>query len=555
MKQKNYLTERFILRFITIGVIGNGLLIISGTLLAQLRLHTITDDVVSLRLISGLSLVYLGMLLYRRKRAAWIAAVALYVFILALNTIHYYNHSPFHHPLVFVQRILLPLTIVVVLVCFRRFFAVKSAIQNFDVSLKVIGIMLAVILAYGSIGYELLDTQDFHQEISVIGAIHHTIDQFGITTHSELVPYTNRASRFVDTLNILSATALVYMIISLFQPVRFKLSSLAHNRDNALKLLGQGSNDSEDFFKIWPTDKSYFSGERENHQTTIAYRVQRGVALVVGDPIGKKNYREQLVIDFVDFSRLNDWLPAFIHLPKSSLELYRQQNFATQKIGEEAVVDVTEFCKTTSRNKYFRQIKNKFDRQGYSWELLTPPHQITTIGRLREVSSDWLTLPGRQERGFVMGYFSEDYLQQCNLLVARDSAGMIQAFINQVPTYQSKESNYDLLRHTSKSLGNVNDYLLMAFFQTAQQQGFRAVNLGLCPLSGLVKQSDEKSVINSVMAFVYSNGDRFYSFNGLRRFKSKYEPTWRSRYIAYKGGVRGFSRIMYALNKVMNHEM
>lgn len=555
MIRKYYSNQKFILKIIAIGVIGNGLVIISSTLIAQLRLRSITDDIITLRLVSGLSLVYLGALLHRQKRTAWIAAVLLYIFLLVINSVYYYGHNPLHHPLVFTQKMLLPLTMVVLLICFHRFYRVKSAIQSFDVSLKVIGILLVIILTYGCVGYGLLDTHDFHQEISLASSLHHTVDQFGITTHEELVPYTRRAATFVDSLNILSATALVYVIISLFQPVRFKFSSLTHNRDSALKLLGQGSNDSEDFFKIWPTDKSYFSGERENHQATIAYRVQRGVALVVGDPIGKKNYREQLVIDFVDFSRLNDWLPAFIHLPKSSLELYRQQNFATQKIGEEAVVDVTEFCKTTSRNKYFRQIKNKFDRQGYSWELLTPPHQITTIERLREVSSDWLTLPGRQERGFVMGYFSEDYLQQCNLLVARDSAGMIQAFINQVPTYQSKESNYDLLRHTSKSLGNVNDYLLMAFFQTAQQQGFRAVNLGLCPLSGLVKQSDEKSVINSVMAFVYSNGDRFYSFNGLRRFKSKYEPTWRSRYIAYKGGVRGFSRIMYALNKVMNHEM
>jgi lysylphosphatidylglycerol synthetase-like protein (DUF2156 family) len=54
------------------------------------------------------------------------------------------------------------------------------------------------------------------------------------------------------------------------------------------------------------------------------------------------------------------------------------------------------------------------------------------------------------------------------------------------------------------------------------------------------------------MRFVYANGDRFYSFSGLHRFKSKYEPTWTNRYIAYRGGVRGFSRSLYALNKAMN---
>jgi lysylphosphatidylglycerol synthetase-like protein (DUF2156 family) len=50
---------------------------------------------------------------------------------------------------------------------------------------------------------------------------------------------------------------------------------------------------------------------------------------------------------------------------------------------------------------------------------------------------------------------------------------------------------------------------------------------------------------------VYSNGDRFYSFSGLHRFKDKYHPDWQDRYIAYPGGVRNFTRILTALNRAM----
>jgi phosphatidylglycerol lysyltransferase len=284
----------------------------------------------------------------------------------------------------------------------------------------------------------------------------------------------------------------------------------------------------------------------------LAYRIQRGVALVVGNPFGSARACHKIMQPFNDVCRLNDWLPAFIHVPESSLKVYQQYGFQAQKIGEEAVVDIANFQANTIRNKYFRQINNKFTKQGYTWELLQPPHKAAVIGRVREVSDAWLTLPGRQERGFMMGYFSEEYLQQGNLLVARDAAGTIQAFINQVPTYQTHEANFDLLRHTKHALGNVNDYLLMAFIESARQQGFTTINLGLCPLSGLDKKAANRSMIDSTMRFVYANGDRFYSFSGLHRFKSKYEPTWRSRYIAYKGGVRGFSRAIYALNKAMN---
>jgi len=556
MNQKSNWHEQLILQLITIGVIGNGLVIISVTLLGQLRLHSIhavDDTIVSLPLISGLTLVYLGTLLHRRKRAAWAVVVPLYTFILGFNVTQYLNNPNLHTPWVFARSIFLPLSVVASLVVFRKVFTVKSAIQNFSISLRIIVIMLAVILAYGTAGYLLLDERDFHQEASVIDAVHHTVDQFDFTTNQELAPYTRKATVFVDSLNILSAVAVGYIIISLFQPIRAKLTSQTHNREIALALLKEHSSDSEDFFKLWPHDKNYFSLDDESkHHAMLAYHVQQGVALVVGDPIGKKRGCQLLLNDFNDLCRLNDWLPAFIHVSTSSLPQYEAAGFQSQKIGEEAVVDIKEYLATTIHTKYFRQIRNKFDKQGYTWELLQPPHIAAVTSRLREVSDDWLQLPGRQERGFMMGYFSEEYMQQGNLLVARDAAGTIQAFINQIPTYQPEEANFDLLRHTKKSLGNVNDYLLMAFIESCQTQGYERVNLGLCPFSGLDKKAENKSVIDSAMRFVYANGDRFYSFSGLHRFKSKYEPTWRDRYIIYKGGVRGFTRTLYALNKALN---
>jgi phosphatidylglycerol lysyltransferase len=54
-----------------------------------------------------------------------------------------------------------------------------------------------------------------------------------------------------------------------------------------------------------------------------------------------------------------------------------------------------------------------------------------------------------------------------------------------------------------------------------------------------------------MLGFVYANGDRFYSFSGLHRFKAKYKPTWRDRYIAYQGGLRSFTKVGNALVKTM----
>lgn len=144
-------------------------------------------------------------------------------------------------------------------------------------------------------------------------------------------------------------------------------------------------------------------------------------------------------------------------------------------------------------------------------------------------------------------------MQQCPVMVARDAAGTIQAFMNQLPsTFDKEEASFDLLRHTKRSPGNINDFLMMNFIHAMAEHQYKKINLGLCPLVGLDESDEDKNgLIDGILRFAYANGDRFYSFSGLYRFKSKFEPEWRDRYIAYQSGVRGFSRTTNALMRVM----
>lgn len=136
-------------------------------------------------------------------------------------------------------------------------------------------------------------------------------------------------------------------------------------------------------------------------------------------------------------------------------------------------------------------------------------------------------------------------------MVLRDPAGTIQGFINQILSFDKHEANFDLLRHTKESLGNSNDFLMMNFIEYVHTQGFERLNLGLCPLAGLAAHDEERSVVDNALRFVYANGDRFYSFSGLHRFKAKYDPSWEGRYIAYRGGIANFTRVLSALNRAM----
>ena len=539
-------------------VIFNGLIFIFLNLGAEIPYHgheLIPPIKSGPSLLSGLTLLYMGVLLRRRKRTAWLVSLIMYalwalVYVAVSFTFSRHHHRHIDAPIIMAINFLVPMLVVAGLIIYRRAFTVRSDIRSFAIALRFSASILLVAFLYGVVGFTLLDAHDFRQEITVVEAMHRTIDQFGLTTSNELVAHTRRAWLFERSLSVMSVGALVYAFVSLFQPLRARFGDQSSGRLHAEALLVKYPASSEDFFKLWPHDKIYFFDTTA--QAGLAYSVHRGVALVVGDPLGNPEKFDSLLDSFEELCRTNDWQIAFVHTEPRQNAWYKTRGYSLQKIGEEAVIDLTHFNAEVRDNKYFRHIRNKFEKQGYTTELLKPPLDSITIARLRHISRTWLSLPGREERRFMMGYFSSQYLSVSSaVLVLRDKDGAIQAFMNQIPSYDADEINFDMLRHTQNSPGNSNDFLLLNFIAYATEQGFTRANLGLCPLSGLGSHEEAHALIDNALGFVYNNGDRFYSFTGLRRFKAKYEPDWSPRYIVYREGVPGFTRAVRALTRAM----
>lgn len=555
-KRQLHIRHGFIILFVAIVVAAHGAFIVATTLLDQLAVRHgthLSDITVDIPLLFGLTLLYVSGLLRRRKQTAWVVAVLIYGALLVLGLLQLASHHGVRagSDLEIIRAVLLPLGILLLLTLTRSNFVVRSDLQGFRLALRTSLLLLLVAFIYGVAGFMLLDKSDFHQEVPPTAAVHYTIDQFDLTTNHPLQPHTRRAHLFVDSLSVVSIVAVAYSVIALFQPLRARLSDQTAARSHMAELLRTQRAHSEEFFKLWPHDKQYFFDR--SGQSGLALHVQNGVALCMGDPAGKQARFKQLLAEFREVCYGNDWLPAFIHTEDKHRKLYESMDFSLQKIGQEAVIDLAAFQQSVATGKYFRHIRNKFTKQDYTVELLLPPHHEAVVQRLRSISDDWLRQPGRTERRFVMGYFRADYLQLCPIMVVRDAAGTIQAFLNQVPAdFDQHEATYDMLRQSSTAAGNITDFLLMGFMDTLAKDGYERLNLGLCPLVGLSDEdASSQGLIGSVLGFVYANGDRFYSFSGLERFKAKYQPEWRDRYIAYQGGVRGFSRTTNALMRVM----
>ncbi len=544
-------------RLVALAVLLHGILIVIFTLFNQLMAHRhgmLTDFSVDLTLGIGLTIIYLSTLLARRKRTAFIATLAAYVFYLGADIEGLIDDFQIHHHLTWfsvTRAVILPLVILALLLINRKKYVVRSDSQGFRTAVITSFIILALTFIYGTIGFYVLGRKGFHHQLSIPAAMHYAVDQLNLTT-KPIVAYTRRAKLFADSLSFITVFAVLYVLVAFFQPLKARFGDQRGAIEKFKGLLNdQHDAVSEDFFKIWPHDKQYFFDSSE--KSGLAFHVRHGAALIVGGPTGKKARFKQLLSEFEYVCFGNDWQPAIIHCDDLLKDVYGDLGFNMQKIGEEAVVDLYKFTSETVLDKYFRNIVSRFSKLGYSFEVLRPPYHAAVISRLKEVSDQWLSRGNHAERGYAMGYFTENYMAMCDIAVARDAAGTIQGFVNIIPAdFDKEEATYDLLRSSNSAPGNINDYLLVNLCQSLIEEGYKRINMGLCPLVGMDDDEDSKGLISKVLSFAYANGDRFYSFSGLYRFKNKYQPMWQPRYVAYKGGIANFTKIMNSLMWAMS---
>ena len=63
-----------------------------------------------------------------------------------------------------------------------------------------------------------------------------------------------------------------------------------------------------------------------------------------------------------------------------------------------------------------------------------------------------------------------------------------------------------------------------------REQGAARLDLGMAPLSGLATER-EANALSRLGNFIYSHGEEVYGFEGLRRYKNKFDPVWEPLYL------------------------
>jgi phosphatidylglycerol lysyltransferase len=267
----------------------------------------------------------------------------------------------------------------------------------------------------------------------------------------------------------------------------------------------------------------------------VMYQIAGHSWIALGDPVGSKDGAEELVWRLREISDHHGGETVFYQVGAERLALYVDLGLAALKIGEEARVPLAEFSLEGAARAELRQSHRRAQRDGATFEVVPREGIEALTPVLQRISDAWLASKSTGEKRFSVGAFSPQYLRQFPVAVVH-CAGTPAAFANLWTTETRAELSVDLMRFDSDAPRGAMDYLFIELMLWGRQAGYRSFNLGMAPLSGL-ESHPLAPAWHRVGNFIFRHGEHFYNFEGLRRYKAKFDPTWEPRYLMARGGM------------------
>jgi len=255
------------------------------------------------------------------------------------------------------------------------------------------------------------------------------------------------------------------------------------------------------------------------------------------DPAGPEEEWPELIWRFIERANEAGARPSFYQVRPQALALYLDAGLRLYKIGEEAYVPLASFSLKGGKRANLRHAVNRAEREGLTFEVIEADKVPSILGEIGHISDSWLAAHRASEKSFSLGAFDPAYVMRQPVALVSKS-GQAVAFATILTTGRKTEASVDLMRHLTDAPAGTMDFLFAKLLLHFQAQGYQRFNLGMAPLSGMV-QHPLAPFWHRMGRLIYSRGEYFYNFRGLRAFKEKFGPEWEPRYLATSGGLYG----------------
>ncbi|WP_316807717.1 phosphatidylglycerol lysyltransferase domain-containing protein [Pedobacter agri] len=471
----------------------------------------------ALVLIFGLILVMVSIFLLQGSKRAWYVAISLTLFSIIGHLLKAADY----------EEAALALIAGSSLFYTRDNYKLKPHPKFIKISYSVFIYAIASVFAYGVLGFYFMEKRHFGVEFKFIDSVTAVLKVIFFIDDKALHPLTKFGIHFEQSIYAASGVVILFIIFSLLKPYFSKPYNSPEEFKEADLLMAANGNSALDYFKTYPDKFIYFNDTRT---AFISFKITRHFALVLEDPVADNMADKITMIEkFEERCRENGFIAAYYRVDEDSLDMYKAVGKKYIPIGEEAILDLRAFTIDGGKMKTTRSAINRLSGEGYVFKVYKGQQKEGLLQKLQTVSDNWLRDLNQKEVAFTQGVFDKSILKNQVILTIEDQEEKVYAFLNLVPDYAPGEATYDLIRKETDAPNGVLDMLLAKTFLYLKEEGFESVNLGLAPLSGI----DGPDFTQKTIKYAYDNLKAFAQFKGLRKYKEKFYPSWRKKYLIY----------------------
>lgn len=279
-------------------------------------------------------------------------------------------------------------------------------------------------------------------------------------------------------------------------------------------------------------DKSYVLSA--DGRAAVGYRVQFGVAVVGGDPLGYPESYSDAVAAFLSRCAREGWRPAVLGVRAELADLWHRHGLRSIGIGDEVLLDIDGFSLASRRMRNVRQAVARTRNSGVTtWIAREGDLAPALRAELARVSAAWLR--GSRERGFSMildGLLTGAH-PDCLLVIAHDRDGQVVGFQRYAVCQGGSALSLDTMRRDRSGPNGLNERMIVDLLEYGREHGFSLLSLNFAAFRTLLDAGEARSPVERLGYRTLHLLDPLIQLESLYLFNAKFRPTYRPRSVAF----------------------
>jgi lysyl-tRNA synthetase class 2 len=335
-----------------------------------------------------------------------------------------------------------------------------------------------------------------------------------------------------EAVGVTGLLTLAWCAYLLFRPLAAPRSLPdAERRRAAGDLVRSHGSDTLAYFKLRRDQHYLFAPDR---RAFLGYRVEAGVLLVSGDPVGPDNSLPALLRELGEFASRRGLRIAALGAGERLRPLWQGLGLRPLYIGDEAVVETARFSLEGRAIRKVRQSVSRLEKHGYTARLQGLSELSDgEAAELAAVSHGWRQ--GKEERGFAMTLdeLRRDDHGDSVVIVGRDATGRIRGFLHFAPSFGRAAVSLSLMRREHDTPNGLTEFLVARGVQLLGERGVTEVSLNFAAFARFIHAPGSR--LERLAGRGLLVADRLFQIERLYRFNAKFFPRWEPRYLMLEG--------------------